>query len=157
MAGAVGNYNAHLSAYPDVDWQQVGAALLALRSSPGFTHHGSTALLSISSAPMASLQPLPASQPACQCVRGCDHSTLLISPACCCCCCCHHILTTLLQVAERFVTQLGLEWNPFVTQIEPHDYIAELFGAIGRFNNILVDFDRDVWGYISLGYFRCVC
>lgn len=49
---------------------------------------------------------------------------------------------------------LGVEFNPYVTQIEPHDYIAELFGAMIRFNNILIDFDRDLWGYISLGYFR---
>jgi hypothetical protein len=49
---------------------------------------------------------------------------------------------------------LGIEFNPYVTQIEPHDYIAELFGAIIRYNNILVDFDRDMWAYISLGYFR---
>ncbi|WP_257254855.1 MULTISPECIES: adenylosuccinate lyase [unclassified Endozoicomonas] len=77
--GAVGNYNAHLSAYPEVDWQ-------------------------------------------------------------------HH--------AEKFVTSLGLEWNPYTTQIEPHDYIAELFDAICRFNTVLIDFDRDIWGYISLGYFK---
>lgn len=57
-------------------------------------------------------------------------------------------------VAEGFVARLGLEFNPYVTQIEPHDYIAELFGAIIRFNNILIDFDRDMWSYISLGYFR---
>jgi adenylosuccinate lyase len=79
MAGAVGNYNAHLSAYPDVDWQ---------------------------------------------------------------------------SVARDFVASLGLEFNPYVTQIEPHDYMAELFGATARFNTILIDFDRDLWGYISLGYFR---
>jgi adenylosuccinate lyase len=77
--GAVGNYNAHLSAYPDVDWQ---------------------------------------------------------------------------AYAESFVTSLGLDWNPYTTQIEPHDYIAELFDAICRFNTILIDFDRDLWGYISLGYFK---
>ncbi|MBE8717948.1 adenylosuccinate lyase [Cellvibrio polysaccharolyticus] len=77
--GAVGNYNAHISAYPDVDWQ---------------------------------------------------------------------------ANAEVFVTSLGLTWNPYTTQIEPHDYIAELFDAIARFNTILIDFDRDVWGYISLGYFK---
>lgn len=77
--GAVGNYNAHLSAYPDVDWQ---------------------------------------------------------------------------TNAEDFVTGLGLSWNPYTTQIEPHDYIAELFDAIARFNTIIIDFDRDVWGYISLGYFK---
>lgn len=77
--GAVGNYNAHLSAYPDVDW---------------------------------------------------------------------HLF------AERFVTSLGITWNPYTTQIEPHDYIAELFDAIARFNTILVDFDRDVWGYIALGHFK---
>lgn len=77
--GAVGNYNAHLSAYPDVDWQ---------------------------------------------------------------------------ANAQAFVSSLGLTWNPYTTQIEPHDYMAELFDAIARFNTVLVDFDRDVWGYISLGYFK---
>jgi adenylosuccinate lyase len=77
--GAVGNYNAHLSAYPDVDWQ---------------------------------------------------------------------------TNANEFVESLGLSWNPYTTQIEPHDYIAELFDAIARFNTIVIDFDRDVWGYISLGYFK---
>ncbi|WP_100640769.1 adenylosuccinate lyase [Alteromonas facilis] len=77
--GAVGNYNAHLSAYPDIDW----------------------------------------------------HS-----------------------VAEKFVTSLGIDWNPYTTQIEPHDYIAELFDAIARFNTIVLDFDRDVWGYIALGHFK---
>lgn len=76
--GAVGNYNAHLSAYPNVDW---------------------------------------------------------------------------LALSERFVTELGLTWNPYTTQIEPHDYIAELFAAIARFNTILLDFDRDIWAYISIGYF----
>ena len=77
--GAVGNYNAHLSAYPSIDWQ---------------AH------------------------------------------------------------AETFVTSLGLSFNPYTTQIEPHDYIAELFDAAARFNTILIDFDRDVWGYISMGYFK---
>ncbi|MFC4656646.1 MULTISPECIES: adenylosuccinate lyase [Rheinheimera] len=77
--GAVGNYNAHLSAYPQLDWH---------------------------------------------------------------------------QLSEQFVTSLGLSWNPFTTQIEPHDYIAELFDAIARFNTILLDFDRDVWGYIALGHFK---
>lgn len=48
----------------------------------------------------------------------------------------------------------GLDWNPYVTQIESHDYIAELFAAIIRFNNILIGFDRDIWGYVSLGFFR---
>lgn len=56
--------------------------------------------------------------------------------------------------AEEFVSGLGLTWNPYTTQIEPHDYIAELFQAISRFNTILIDFDRDVWAYISLGYFK---
>ena len=77
--GAVGNYNAHLSAYPDVDWQ---------------------------------------------------------------------------ANAQQFVTSLGLVWNPYTTQIEPHDYIAELFDAIARFNTILIDLNRDIWGYISMGYFK---
>jgi len=77
--GAVGNYNAHLSAYPELDWQ---------------------------------------------------------------------------GLAEQFVQGLGLTWNPYTTQIEPHDYMAELFDAITRFNTVLLDFDRDIWGYISLGYFK---
>ncbi len=77
--GAVGNYNAHLAAYPEVDW-------------PAF--------------------------------------------------------------AREFVESLGLTWNPYTIQIEPHDYMAELFDAISRFNTITIDFCRDVWGYISLGYFR---
>ena len=46
------------------------------------------------------------------------------------------------SVAVQFVTGLGVQWNPYVTQIEPHDFIAELFSAVGRFNNILIDFDR---------------
>ncbi len=77
--GAVGNYNAHLSAYPAIDWA---------------------------------------------------------------------------QFAEEFITSLGLQFNPYTIQIEPHDYIAELFDAIARFNTILLDFDRDVWSYISIGYFK---
>ena len=77
--GAVGNYNAHLSAYPDVDWH---------------------------------------------------------------------------EYANEFVTSLGLSFNAFTTQIEPHDYIAELFDAIARFNTILIDFDRDIWGYIAMGHFK---
>lgn len=77
--GAVGNYNAHLSAYPEIDWA---------------AH------------------------------------------------------------AQAFVESLGLAFNPYTTQIEPHDYMAELFDALRRFNTILIDFNRDVWGYISLGYFK---
>lgn len=77
--GAVGNYNTHLLAYPDVDWE---------------------------------------------------------------------------DNAKSFVEALGLQWNPYTTQIEPHDYIAELLAALCRFNTILIDFDRDIWGYISLGYFK---
>jgi adenylosuccinate lyase len=77
--GAVGNYNAHLAAYPEIDW-------------PAF--------------------------------------------------------------ARNFVESLGLSWNPYTTQIEPHDYIAELFDILARFNTILIDFCRDVWSYISLGYFK---
>ncbi|MGS2721310.1 adenylosuccinate lyase [Paraglaciecola aestuariivivens] len=77
--GAVGNYNAHLSAYPELDWH---------------------------------------------------------------------------TFANEFVTSLGITFNPFTTQIEPHDYIAELFDAIARFNTILLDFDRDIWGYIALGHFK---
>jgi adenylosuccinate lyase len=57
-------------------------------------------------------------------------------------------------VAEAFVTSLGLTWNPYVTQIESHDYMAEAFHALARFNTVLLGFDRDVWGYVSLGYFR---
>jgi adenylosuccinate lyase len=57
-------------------------------------------------------------------------------------------------VARGFVERLGLTWNPVTTQIEPHDWIAELFHALSRFNSVLVDFDRDVWSYISRGYVR---
>lgn len=55
---------------------------------------------------------------------------------------------------QRFVESLGLTFNPFTTQIEPHDYLAEIFHAASRFNTVLMDFDRDVWGYISLGFFK---
>ncbi|MDZ7748592.1 MAG: adenylosuccinate lyase [Halofilum sp. (in: g-proteobacteria)] len=57
-------------------------------------------------------------------------------------------------LAERFVTGLGLGFNPLTTQIEPHDCIAELFDAIARANTVLLDLARDAWGYISIGYFR---
>jgi adenylosuccinate lyase len=57
-------------------------------------------------------------------------------------------------LARNFVESLGLEWNPYTTQIEPHDYMAEYFQALSRFNTVLLDFNRDVWGYISLGYFK---
>ncbi len=77
--GAVGNYNAHLSAYPDIDWE---------------------------------------------------------------------------HFAREFVTDLGLSFNPYTIQIEPHDAMAELYDAIARTNTILIDLNRDVWGYISLGYFK---
>ncbi|MBL4820136.1 MAG: adenylosuccinate lyase, partial [Gammaproteobacteria bacterium] len=55
---------------------------------------------------------------------------------------------------KNFVESLGLTWNPYTTQIEPHDYIAELFSCLCRFNTVLIDLNRDLWGYISLGYFR---
>jgi adenylosuccinate lyase len=54
----------------------------------------------------------------------------------------------------RFVQRLSLQWNPYTTQIEPHDWLAELFNAIARLNTILIDYCRDTWGYVSLGYFR---
>ncbi len=56
--------------------------------------------------------------------------------------------------SQRFVTSLGLEWNPYTTQIEPHDFIAQYFDSLSHFNTILIDYCRDVWGYISLGYFK---
>ena len=59
-----------------------------------------------------------------------------------------------LTFSKDFVESLGLEWNPYTTQIEPHDYISEYFHVMSRFNTILIDFNRDIWGYISLGYFR---
>ncbi len=58
------------------------------------------------------------------------------------------------EFSRQFVESLGLEWNSHTTQIEPHDYIAELFNALERFNNVLIDLNRDIWGYISLGYFK---
>lgn len=79
LNGAVGNYNAHSVAYPEIDWQ---------------------------------------------------------------------------AISEQFVTSLGLQWNPYTTQIEPHDYMAEYFDGLARANQILVDFCRDIWSYISLGYFK---
>ncbi|AAM67812.1 adenylosuccinate lyase [Buchnera aphidicola] len=57
-------------------------------------------------------------------------------------------------VSKEFITSLGIFWNPYTTQIEPHDYIAELFGCVSLFNNILIDSNRDIWGYISLNYFK---
>jgi len=58
------------------------------------------------------------------------------------------------DIAKNFVESLGLDWNPYTTQIEPHDYIAELNDAVARLNTILMDFCRDIWGYVSLGYFK---
>ena len=58
------------------------------------------------------------------------------------------------QFSEEFVTSLGVTWSPYTTQIEPHDYIAELFDCVARFNTILIDFDRDIWGYIALNHFK---
>jgi len=57
-------------------------------------------------------------------------------------------------IARRLVESLGLEWNPYTTQIEPHDWMAEYFDAVARSNAVLLDLCRDFWGYVSLGYFR---
>ncbi|QCI21567.1 adenylosuccinate lyase [Buchnera aphidicola (Hyadaphis tataricae)] len=57
-------------------------------------------------------------------------------------------------ISKEFVTSLGINWNPYTTQIEPHDYIAELFSCVCLFNTILINFNRDIWGYISLDYFH---
>ena len=59
-----------------------------------------------------------------------------------------------LSTSKRFVESLGLAWSPYTTQIEPHDYIAELNQATSRFNTIIIDFSRDIWGYISIGFFK---
>jgi len=58
------------------------------------------------------------------------------------------------EISQQFVRSLELEWNPYTTQIEPHDYLAEFFQALSRINTILIDFCRDVWGYIAFGYFK---
>jgi len=58
------------------------------------------------------------------------------------------------RISSDFVESLNLTWNPMTTQIEPHDYMAEMFQAIMRFNTVVIDFDRDIWSYISLGYFK---
>jgi len=58
------------------------------------------------------------------------------------------------SISRNFVESMSLEWNPLTTQIEPHDYMAEMFQAISRANTVLIDFDRDIWAYISLGYFK---
>ena len=57
-------------------------------------------------------------------------------------------------ISRNFVESLGIAWNPYTTQIEPHDYMAEYFDAMARMNQILVDFARDIWSYIALGYFK---
>lgn len=56
--------------------------------------------------------------------------------------------------SQEFVTSLELTWNPYTTQIEPHDYIAEFFDCVARFNTIVIDLDRDIWGYIALNHFK---
>lgn len=58
------------------------------------------------------------------------------------------------KISQEFVNSIGLVWNPYTTQIEPHDYISEFFSCISRVNTILIDFNRDIWGYISLNYFN---
>ncbi|WWO98624.1 MAG: adenylosuccinate lyase [Candidatus Dasytiphilus stammeri] len=58
------------------------------------------------------------------------------------------------QISEEFVTSFGVTWNPYTTQIEPHDYIAEIFDCVRRFNTILINFNRDIWGYLALNYFK---
>ncbi|KFA58833.1 adenylosuccinate lyase [Gilliamella sp. wkB18] len=58
------------------------------------------------------------------------------------------------KFSKEFVNSLGLKWNPYTTQIEPHDYIAEFFDCVARFNTIMIDFNRDVWGYIALNHFK---
>lgn len=58
------------------------------------------------------------------------------------------------RLSQHFVSQLGLTWNPYTTQIEPHDYMAEFFAVMQRINTILIDFNRDMWGYIALNYFK---
>ena len=59
-----------------------------------------------------------------------------------------------LTLSQNFIAGLGLEHNPYTTQIEPHDYVAELFDCISRYNTVLIDFARDIWSYIALGYFK---
>ncbi|WWO99650.1 MAG: adenylosuccinate lyase [Candidatus Dasytiphilus stammeri] len=58
------------------------------------------------------------------------------------------------QISKNFITSFGISWNPYTTQIEPHDYIAEIVFCISRFNTILIDFNRDIWGYLALNYFK---
>jgi adenylosuccinate lyase len=58
------------------------------------------------------------------------------------------------QLSQQFIHSLDLEWNAYTTQIEPHDFLAEFFGALCRINTILIDFNRDIWGYISIGYLK---
>ncbi len=59
-----------------------------------------------------------------------------------------------IELSRTFIESLGLEWNPYTTQIEPHDWIAEYCDALARINTVLLDFSRDIWSYISIGYFR---
>jgi adenylosuccinate lyase len=59
-----------------------------------------------------------------------------------------------ISFSRNFVQSLGLEWNPYTTQIEPHDWVAELFQSLGRYHTVLIDLCRDIWSYISIGYFK---
>jgi adenylosuccinate lyase len=59
-----------------------------------------------------------------------------------------------IHVSQQFVESLGLQWNPYTSQIESHDYMVEVFNTVSLFNSILTDLSRDIWGYISLGYFK---
>ena len=59
-----------------------------------------------------------------------------------------------IAISRQFVEEMGIEWNPYTTQIEPHDSIAELSLTLSHANTILIDFCRDMWSYISLGYFK---
>lgn len=123
MAGAVGNYNAHISAYPEV------SALAALdlphthtQGCEDYTIEG----LRVQNAFGARRGYVLGFKP-----KGTSGFRLFLGAQ-----------VDWQSVAEQFVTGLGVEWNPYVTQIEPHDFIAELFSAVSRFNNILIDFDR---------------
>ena len=58
------------------------------------------------------------------------------------------------KFSKEFIEKLGLQFNPYTTQIEPHDFLAEIFNSLALINTILIDFNRDIWGYISMGYFK---
>jgi hypothetical protein len=159
--GAVGNYNAHISAYPDVDWQAVAEGFvtsLGLKFNPYVTQVRLVAAAGTAAAPF-DITPLPVTHS-----RVHQHHDVWLCAALCLgacrsvgiACACAGLGALIMHTRVHAHTHVPCPppTHSRGSQIEPHDCIAELFGAIVRFNNVLLDFDRDLWSYISLGYFK---